>query len=242
MKNMNLIKKKTISTLIIFLTLVFFTACSSNEETNTTTAASEESASIFLTEEETEAETSKAADETTSLSETTKTQIDETYPETVKAEEAAEDESSYFGIMYATVLSVNTDDEGNETYSFVDKNDSEDSWTFTSFEISAIEAEMTAGADVAVLFNGDIINDSENVSFIAVIPDGNYTIKKAVGTVTENMMSTFALTPVDGEEIYFLKDNCRMDDGALDMDEPKEITVYYADGEDDIRYPLRIYS
>lgn len=169
-------------------------------------------------------------------------QVTETYPETQEATEALEDESPYFGIMYATVYEVTGSGTGESiSYTLVDKNGTEESWTFNELEIGDVEVDMTSGIDVVVLFNGDVINDSENVIFIAVLPDGNYTVQKATGNVTDNMMSTFTLTTSDGSELHFIKDNCRMDDGALDLDIGHEVTVYYAQSLDIGNYPLRIY-
>lgn len=207
----------------------------SNESQEETTPA-DASENGESTESDESAETSRVSGQSEAIG------MAEIYPETQEAAEAIEDESPYFGIMYATVYEVTGSGSGESvSYTLVDKNSTEESWTFNGLEIGDVGVDMSAGIDVVVLFNGDIINDSENVSFIAVLPDGAYSIQKATGAVTDNMMSTFTLTTLDGSELHFIKDNCRMDEGALDLDTAHEVTVYYAESSDIGNYPFRIY-
>ena len=55
-------------------------------------------------------------------------------------------------------------------------------------------------------------------------------------------MSTFTLITGSGEDITFIKDNCRIEDGAMSTDSGDSVVVYYADGGELGNYPLRIYS
>lgn len=239
MEKYSFFQRAGLSVVALAVLATSFTGCSSLGEAQTTAPTETETVSDTLATEATESETETTAAESTQEESTSvDADIYETYPETVAAQEAAEDESPYFGIMHATILSV---DEDSSTYTLVDKNDEEDSWTLTSTEIRAIETDMTEGIDVAVLFNGDIINDSDNVSFLVVLPDETYKIQSVTGTVTDNMMSTFTITGADGSELHFLKDGCKMDDGALDTEVSHEVTVYYVDAGDLGVYPVRIY-
>lgn len=252
MKKIEFIHRCGAFILIAVFLPVFFMGCSSQGESGETTigettAETTISAETTIAESETEgslAETTSGKEQATDTNGAM--QSLETYPETVSAEEAAEDESPYFGVMYATILSVSGTGVGEDiSYTFVDKNGDQDSWTFTGLEIGAnevAEEDMITGTEVAILFNGDVINDSENVRCLVILPEGTYSINKVTGIVTDNMMSTFTLQEANGEELHFLKDNCKMDDNALDMDEPKDITVYYTDGGDLGNFPLRIYG
>lgn len=245
---------------IAILGMMLITACGENSMRGNGSPLSETESESILSgvDKANEIESESATDETAETGNNETSIIDhemsETYPETVVADEASEDEAPYFGIMHATILSVvESDSPGDISYTFLDNNESGDNWTFTGLEIGDIEAEMTLGSDVAILFNGDVINDSENVLFLVILPEGNYEIKKATGIVTDNMMSTFTMAAsssiadeigemIIDSEIHFLKDNCRMDEGALDIDRNKEITVYYVEGGELGNFPLRIYA
>lgn len=161
---------------------------------------------------------------------------------TVAEKELSEGESPYFGIMQVSVLDVNGNvGESSTVYSFKDKQDPENILSVTGMEIGDIEADMSEGNDVVVLFNGDIVNDAENVRFIAVLTDGEYKLKEAEGTTSYNNMSVFTLETKDGS-IQFLKDNCKIDENALKSDSGEKLKVYYADGGELGNFPLRIFS
>lgn len=236
MKNMRFINKYVSLSIPAVLLALSLTACFNQAGTEIKGSGENQ--------DQVQTETESISEESASLEtgeQTGEAQVLETYPETLQADEAVEDESPYFGVMYATVLSV-TGSGADVTYTLVDKNNSEDSWTLTSLEIGTIETDMTLDTDVAMLFNGDVINDSENVRFLVALPDGDYTVQKVTGIVTDNMMSTFTLTISDGSELHFLKDNCRMDEDALELDTSNEITVYFADAGDLGNFPVRIFS
>ncbi len=165
------------------------------------------------------------------------------YEESIAVSGVNEKQSPYYGVMYVSVLDVNGNPGDSKTvYSFKDKSDPENAWSVTGLEIGDIEAEMIPGADVAILFHGDVIRDAENLEFIAVLPDGEYTIRKAVGTTLSNTMSSFALNTKEGDPLSFTKDNCRIEEDAMNRDSGDEVTVYYADGGELGKYPLRIYK
>lgn len=167
----------------------------------------------------------------------------EQYEESIAVSNVNEAASPYYGIMYASVMDINgSQGDSSTVYSFRDKSDPENVWSVTELEIGAIEAEISEGADVALLFHGDVIRDSENIEFIAVLPDGSYTLKRTEGITLSNTMSTFTLITGSGEDITFIKDNCRIEDGAMSTDSGDSVVVYYADGGELGNYPLRIYS
>ena len=93
---------------------------------------------------------------------------------------------------------------------------------------------------MVILFHGDIVKDAEELEFIAVLPDGNYSLKQAEGTTLSNTMSVFALETTDNNTIEFIKDNCKMDEDAMKSDSGDKIKVYYADGGELGNFPLRI--
>lgn len=167
----------------------------------------------------------------------------ETYPGTVEATDSEGNVSGNFGIMHAKVLGVQPDnDEGIDIYSLQDKNDAENMWSIPGNRIGSIEADMSEGSEVAVAFKGDMINDFENVKFIAVIPEGNYLISSVTGTTVVNVMSTFSISTDDGKEMTFLKDNCEIEEDAMTGDSGERISVYYAQAADGTNYPLAVYS
>lgn len=170
---------------------------------------------------------------------------DEVYEESITADEAAlgNGVSPYYGIMYVSVLDVSGNPGDSDTvYSFKDKNDPENAWSVTGLEIGDIEADMTSGADVAVLFHGDVIRDADNIEFIAVLPDGDYTLKQAEGTTLSNTMSSFVIETSDGGNISFLKDNCSIENDAMKSDSGDRIRVYYADGGALGNFPLSVFK
>lgn len=165
------------------------------------------------------------------------------YAGTIAAEGVNEAGSPYFGVMHARVLGAQTDEqEGTTTYTLQDLSDPDNAWSISDTDIGSIDADLTKGNTVAVFFHGDIVSDSENVHFIAIAPDGNYEIKRIEGVTTSNVMSTFRLQEANGSEISFLKDNCEMEEGAMQNDSGDHIVVYYAAGDGDMNYPLKIYG
>ena len=206
---------------------VFLSACGGHKE-----GVQGSSADISTSEEISEAAAVTAAPE-----------LSETYPGTVAATDGTGAFSSDFGIMHATVLGIQPDKEtGINIYNLQDKTDTENTWSIPANQIGSIEAEMTPGGEVAVAFSGDMINDYENVQFIAVIPEGNYLISSVTGTTLVNVMSTFSVKTDNGEEMTFLKDNCKIEEGAMTGDSGERISVYYAQSADGTNYPLAVYK
>lgn len=175
--------------------------------------------------------------------ESTEVYTDEVYEESIAADESDAGQSPYYGIMYVSVLDVNGNPGDSGTvYSFKDKNDPENAWSVTGLEIGDIEADMTPGADVAVLFHGDVIRDADNIEFIAVLPDGDYVLKQAEGTTLSNTMSSFVIETEDGRTLSFLKDNCSIENDAMKSDSGDRIKVYYADGGELGNFPLSVFN
>lgn len=170
---------------------------------------------------------------------------DEIYEESIAVDEAEFDNgaSPYYGVMYVSVLDVSGNSgDSDAVYSFKDKKDPENAWSVTGLEIGDIEADMTPGADVAVLFHGDVIRDADNIEFIAVLPDGEYTLKQAEGTTLSNTMSSFVIETSDGGSLSFLKDNCSIENDAMQSDSGDRIRVYYADGGALGNFPLSVFK
>lgn len=166
---------------------------------------------------------------------------DETYPGTVSAEEGGEERA--YGVMYAAVIDVQTDEEGQRIYSLQDVNDPENAWTLSDRDIGDVVAEPEKGGMAALLFSGDIVQDAENVVFIAAVPDSTYRLGKAAGVTENNVMSTFTLHADDGQTMNFLKDNCQIEEGAMSQNAGDRVVVYYAYSDlEEIYYPLEIFS
>ena len=133
--------------------------------------------------------------------------------------------------------------ESSTMYTFRDKADPDNVWSFTGLEIGDMEVTPEEGQNVVILFNGDIINDSENVEFMVILPDGEYKLKRTEGKTSDNMMSTFSIDTSDGEKLQFLKDNCKADEDAMKNESGESVIVYYAENADGTEnYPLRIYK
>ena len=198
---------------------------------------------VAVAETEAEAAEAKALEQDTA--EATgdgEAEITETYPETAASKESEGEGTEYFGIMHATITGAVK--EGDVTvYSFSDKNDPENVWSVPGTELGDILIDPVSGAETAILFCGDMMKDSENVDFVVMLPEGEYEILRAEGVTIENAMSTFAISTASGEEIFFLKDNCRIEDGSLEQDSGDHIVVYYARSkEDGTCYPFRVYA
>lgn len=171
------------------------------------------------------------------------TGADEIYEGTIKAPEADSDESPYYGIMHATVIDINGKIGDSATiYTFTDKLDPDNSWSFSGLEIGDIEAEPTVGMEVAILFTGNITGDTDSVRFAVILPEGDFTLKRIEGKTVNNVMSQFTVMSASGTEVTLIKDNCRMDDNALSSESGDTVIVYYADGGELGNYPVRVFT
>ena len=179
---------------------------------------------------------STAAPEAEAMPET-----DETYPGTVAAEE--QDTDAYYGVMYAGVVDMRSDESGTAVYSLQDLNDPENVWTLRGTDIGDIVAELEKGSQAAFLFRGDMIREADSLEFVAAVPYTAYRIGRAEGVTLNNTMSTFSLQTDGGSVLNFLKDNCRIEEGAMKRNEGDHIAVYYAYSEQEqIYYPLEIFA
>lgn len=243
------IRSKAKQIAIISLIACFAAGCGGEKAAETVSSAAEaelsseslsETADTEAAAEAEAADAGAAAQDADPAMEGSEAEITETYPETVASE--GSESTEYFGIMHATVTGAVK--EGDVTvYSFSDKNDPENVWSVPGTELGDILIDPVSGAETAILFCGDMMRDSENVDFVVMLPEGEYEILKAEGVTTENAMSTFAISTSSGEEIFFLKDNCRIEDGSLEQDSGDHIVVYYARSkEDGTCYPFRVYA
>lgn len=163
------------------------------------------------------------------------------YPGTMSLDKS-EEQSGSLGIMYATVMDVAEGSKESQTvYTVKDHQDPDNAWSFSALEIGHVAAEMKTGQEIALLFFGDIVNEAEELQFIAAVPAGNYTIKKASGVTVSNTIMSFVIRTGLGKELEFIKDNCYIESGAMDGESGGEITVYYADGGSEL-YPMRVYK
>lgn len=147
-----------------------------------------------------------------------------------------------FGIMHALILDVQPGEKsGLFVYTLRDRFDPENAWSIESKYVGDIFADMEKGNEVSVLFSGNIVDDPDSVNFIAMVDDEEYKIKKAEGTIINNMMNSFTMLSSTGVELVFRKDNCTVDRDALSTSSKDRITVYYADFGSPELYPFRVY-
>ena len=180
-------------------------------------------------EDAAEAEAEAAADAETA----------ETYPGTLAAAEG--EEQAYFGVMYASVLDLWQDGDGVNIYSLQDSNDPENIWTVSGLDIGLVDTELEKGSQAAFLFSGDMARDPEQVVLVAAVPYTAYRLGRAEGTTDNNMMSTFSIRTDSGEQISFLKDGCRIEEGAMSRNEGDRVIVYYAYSQENaVYYPLEV--
>ena len=233
------IKNKVKVSFIFLSMLVFLWGCGSGKETSETSeeAQSEETAVMAKASDELSGEDMGMASEAQGGA------VSETYPETTAAEGVNEEFSPYFGIMHAVLSSVVQEEGGVTVYTFQDKLDRENSWSIPGTELGDVLVDTTPGTETAILFHGDVVNDSENVDFIVMLPEGEYEIKRAEGISISNAMSTFTIRTDQSEEISFIKDNCVIQEGSLEGDNGDNIVVYYARSiEDGVCYPFKVYA
>ena len=185
-----------------------------------------------------EADADVSAAVTEEAAENTKSAEDQ---ESEGAQKAADKQQ--YGVMYANVADVQNDEKGTAVYRLQDLNDPENIWTLNASDIGDIAADLEKGSQAAFLFSGDMEHDTDNVSFIAAVPYETYRLGQTEGMTLNNTMSTFTLKTNGGEELTFLKDNCKMEPGSLTKSEGDRILVYYAYGEQDqVYYPLEIFA
>lgn len=241
-KNVN---KKMTALLLAAAAALMISACGGRSETEPALeeTAAEETVSAAAREAEPEVLSAEAETEGEETAEPDPIETDETYPSTIEAAAEDEENASYFGVMYATVIDIQTEEDGTTIYSLQDENDPENAWALSSMNIGDIIADMEKGGKVSFLFGGDIIHDSENVEFIAAVPYGTYQLGTATGTTENNVMSTFSIRTDDGQEMIFLKDNCKIEEGAMVENAGDRVRVYYAFSEaEQIYYPLRVFA
>ena len=188
---------------------------------------------------------SALAEETMTAAETAETETEteaetaETYPGTLSAAEG--EEQAYFGVMYASVLDLWQDGEGVNIYSLQDSNDPENIWTVSGLDIGLVDTELEKGSQAAFLFSGDMARNPEQVVLVAAVPYTAYRLGRAEGTTDNNMMSTFSIRTDSGEQISFLKDGCRIEEGAMSRNEGDRVIVYYAYSQENaVYYPLEV--
>lgn len=239
-----------IAAFCIALICCMITACGSHKDASTGAKSSASLASS--NSEDTQAEAS-ASDEEAQSGQNSQEETEEStysgslvYEESISAKEdavLAEGESPYYGIMHASIIDINGNVGDSATvYSFKDKLDTENIWSVTGLEIGDIEADMAVGNNVAILFNGDIVRDAENLQFMVILPEGDYTLLEADGVTVGSTMSVFSINTADGSTIDFLKDNCRIDDSVLKSESGDHVKVYYAHSEEYGNFPLRVYA
>lgn len=176
-------------------------------------------------------------------SETETEEEKEIYPGTVAYVSEDEETHDLFGVMHALVLNVqNGEKDGLYVYTLRDESDPENAWALNSQDIGVVVAEVERGKKVSVLFSGDMIDDADNVEFIAILEDRDYKIKSIEGVTVTNMMSSFSVKGKDSKEYSFLKDNCRVDRDALSTEGNSKVIVYYADCGAVEHYPVRVYK
>ena len=239
---MNISRRSRIIIAAAALFLAALSGCSgkkaSEQTSEETVSVSAGDSAAALAEADT-AETAGTEGETSSAS----SLEGETYPETVAADGINEDGSGFFGIMHAVLSGVVQEKDGMTVYTFQDKLDPDNSWAIPGIELGDVLVDPEKGTETAILFQGDIINDADSVDFIAMLPEGEYEIKRAEGVTIHNSMSTFSLRDASGAEIVFLKDNCNVEEGSLENDSGDSIIVYYAESSaDGSCYPFRIYA
>ena len=188
---------------------------------------------------------SALAEETMTAAETAETETEteaetaETYPGTLAAAEG--EEQAYFGVMYASVLDLWQDGEGVNIYSLQDSNDPENIWTVSGLDIGLVDTELEKGSQAAFLFSGDMARNPEQVVLVAAVPYTAYRLGRAEGTTDNNMMSTFSIRTDNGEQISFLKDGCKIEEGAMSRNEGDRVVVYYAYSQENaVYYPLEV--
>ena len=212
--------------LCLLAALSLASGCSSKAEQETTAA------SALAEETMTAAETAETETET-------EAETAETYPGTLAAAEG--EEQAYFGVMYASVLDLWQDGEGVNIYSLQDSNDPENIWTVSGLDIGLVDTELEKGSQAAFLFSGDMARNPEQVVLVAAVPYTAYRLGRAEGTTDNNMMSTFSIRTDSGEQISFLKDGCRIEEGAMSRNEGDRVVVYYAYSQENaVYYPLEV--
>ena len=212
--------------LCLLAALSLASGCGSKAEQETTTA------SALAEETMTAAETAETETET-------EAETAETYPGTLAAAEG--EEQAYFGVMYASVLDLWQDGEGVNIYSLQDSNDPENIWTVSGLDIGLVDTELEKGSQAAFLFSGDMARDPEQVVLVAAVPYTAYRLGRAEGTTDNNMMSTFSKRTDTGEQISFMKDGCRIEEGAKSRNQGDRVVVYYAYSQENaVYYPLEV--
>ena len=169
--------------------------------------------------------------------------LSEMYPGLVEVKDRDGEMRDVFGVMHALCLDVQPGEKsGLYVYTLCDRQDQENAWSIESRFVGDIFADVSKGSEVAVLFSGNIVEDPDSVEFVAFLPEKKYSIRSASGKVVNNMMTSFTLRTKTGEELTFVKDNCKVDRDALSTESGGEVLVYYADPGSLSLYPFRVYN
>lgn len=153
--------------------------------------------------------------------------------------DGSDQELSDFNILQGTV------EAGSETSeSITIQTETGTRLTFRGADVGGIvtTSEIAPGKQVALAYQGDY--NGRNLTGIRLLlmldDQATWEVRIAEGTTVYNMMSSFEIQTVDGQQISFLKNGCGQDEGVMTKDSGDRVTVTYVTTQTGENHPLHI--
>lgn len=155
-----------------------------------------------------------------------------TETETAAEESTTEEESSSAGqtiqegyyMLQGTITAVEEDKSA-----FTLQADDGERYEIAMKEIGDADVEPEKDTHVAIACIGR--ENGERIMVVMLPEQEEWTINTVTGVTTANAMSSFTITTEDGRELSFRKNNCPVEDGALQNDSGDQVTVTYVESQ-----------
>ncbi len=145
--------------------------------------------------------------------------------------EAAQEQKYY--MLQGVITSVESDGGA-----FTLQADDGSSYDIAMTDIRDAEVEVAPEAHVAIACIGEEGSDS-SIMVVMLPEQEEWSILTVSGVTEANAMSSFMLAAEDGRRLSFLKDNCPVEEGALQNDSGDSITVTYVESQG-TNFPIEI--
>ncbi|MCB7318860.1 hypothetical protein [Lacrimispora sp. 210928-DFI.3.58] len=161
---------------------------------------------------------------------TTAAQAESSVTETTKAAEPTEPvdsseeqlgETAYY-MLQGTVKEV-----AEDGLSFELAADDGETYKLKLSDIRDVETDIEKDKQIAIACVTETGDHKDAVMVVALPEQEEWSFEEVSGETTANAMSTFTLKTEGGQELSFMKDNCPIEEGALNRDSGDQVRVTY---------------
>lgn len=171
---------------------------------------------------------------TSSSDQTTQAEIFESAAEEEQTTEAVSRREAYH-MLQGTVVKA-AGDEGVFTLLADDGKE----YHINLSEIGDVEVDLEENVQVAIAYIGEPLGDLKDVTLVLALPEQEeWSVFVEKGVTTSNSMSSFAIETEDGQKLRFLKDNCPIQEGAMEGDSGDKVRVAYVNSQG-TNFPIEV--